>query len=114
MMRAPVLQIARSRPERIALLLNGYGDMEPDGLIAATERLRKRLGGLRTQQAIEFIRAGNLGDAIDIVLDYYDQTYSYDLEKRQAPLYTIDATGLDAHQTAALLMEKAALLISSP
>jgi len=113
MMHAPVVQIARSRPDRIALLLNDYGDMEVNGLIAATERLRKRLGGLRTQQAVEFIRAGNLTVAIDLVLDYYDQTYTYDLQKRQVPIYEVEATGLDAQQTASLLVEKAAFLINS-
>ncbi len=106
MMRAPVVQIARSRSERIALLLAEYGAVDPDGLIAATERLRKRLGGLRTQQAVELIRAGDLGAAIDLVLDYYDQTYTYDLQKRQVPITTIEATGLDAVQTAQLLIEK--------
>ncbi|MCS6811972.1 MAG: tRNA 2-selenouridine(34) synthase MnmH [Cyanobacteria bacterium] len=108
MMRAPVVQIVRSRSERIALLLAEYGSADPEGLVAATERLRKRLGGLRTQQAVEFIRTGQLAAAIDLVLDYYDKTYTYDLQKRQVPIYTINATGLDAQQTAQLLTEKAA------
>jgi tRNA 2-selenouridine synthase len=107
MMQAPVVEIARSRSERIEFLLQDYGSANPEELVIATERLRKRLGGLRTQQAIALIRSGELGAAIDIVLDYYDQTYTYDLQKRQVPIYTIVVTGLDAHQTAQLLVEKA-------
>ncbi len=107
MMQAPVVEIARSRLERIEFLLQDYGSADPEELVVATERLRKRLGGLRTQQAIALIRSGELGAAIDIVLDYYDQTYTYDLQKRQVPIYTIVVTGLDAQQTAQLLVEKA-------
>jgi len=108
MMQAPVLQVERSRPERIRNLLEDYGDANWKELIAATERLRKRLGGLRTQRAIAAIQQGDLAVAIDIVLDYYDQTYTYDLQKkRDVPIYSVDIDGLTPHQSAKLLLEKA-------
>ncbi|MEO1522429.1 MAG: tRNA 2-selenouridine(34) synthase MnmH, partial [Cyanobacteria bacterium J06633_2] len=60
MMRAPVIQVVRSREERISNLIQEYGAVDKDGLVAATDRIRKKLGGLRTQQAIEAIQQGDL------------------------------------------------------
>lgn len=112
MMQAPVMQIERSRAERIANLLEDYGDADRQGLIEATERIRKRLGGLRTQEAIEQIRAGELAIAANIILDYYDKTYSYDLhKKRQVPIHTIDVSGLSPGDVAHRLIAEARSLI---
>lgn len=106
MMQAPVVQIERSRPERIALLLQVYGTADPQGLVAATERLRKRLGGLRTQQTVELILRGELAQAIDIVLDYYDKTYCYDLQQRNVPVHALNVSNLSPTESACLLIEK--------
>jgi tRNA 2-selenouridine synthase len=106
MAHAPILQLECSRSERIQNLLRDYGEARPDELIAATERLRKRLGGDRTQRAIAQIQEGRLATAIDIVLDYYDRTYCYGLSRREVPVYPIDITGLGTQQAAATLIEK--------
>ncbi|HIK15776.1 MAG TPA: tRNA 2-selenouridine(34) synthase MnmH [Leptolyngbyaceae cyanobacterium M33_DOE_097] len=100
MQAAPILQIERSRSERIELLLGDYGAVNPQELITATERLRKRLGGDRTQTAVEAIQQGDLAAAIAIVLDYYDKTYTYDLQRRGVPIYPLAVTGLSAAATA--------------
>lgn len=76
------LEITRPVPERVALLVDIYGQADPDDLIAATERIRKRLGGQRTQEATAAIQAGDLATAVAITLDYYDRAYRYGLEKR--------------------------------
>ncbi|MBE9178444.1 tRNA 2-selenouridine(34) synthase MnmH [Oculatella sp. LEGE 06141] len=113
MERSPVLEITRSRGERIALLETVYGEADPIALIAATERLRKRLGGLRTQQAVDWIRQGNLAPAIEITLDYYDKTYTYDLKRRQVPIYPVDVAGLTPRDGAGLLLDRASKLVAS-
>ncbi|MGF1536034.1 MAG: tRNA 2-selenouridine(34) synthase MnmH [Elainellaceae cyanobacterium] len=105
MMQAPVVQITRSPAERVALLAEEYGEADPNALVAATERIRKRLGGLRTQQAIDAIHQGNLEAAIALVLSYYDKTYRYDLEQRCAPIHVVDVTGLSADQAATRLRQ---------
>lgn len=107
MMQADVIQIERSHAERISSLLKEYGQANIDDLIFATERLKKRLGGERTQQAIVAIQKGDLATAIQIVLSYYDQTYNYDLRQRQPCLCSLDCTGLSNTQVAKLLLEKA-------
>lgn len=108
MMQAPVVQVKRSRSERVIHLLEDYGNADRAGLIAATERLKRRLGGLRTTEAIAAIKAGNLAPAIEIVLDYYDQAYTYDLnKKRDVVIYPVDAEGLNADQAAHLVKDAA-------
>lgn len=114
MMTAPVVQIERSRPERMALLLQEYGQMGHGPLITATERLKKRLGGERTQKAADAIRQGNLAAAIDLVLDYYDKTYCYDLQRRQGQLETINATGLSDVEIVAKLITRSQQMINQP
>jgi tRNA 2-selenouridine synthase len=105
MEQAPVLEIERSRSERLAILLDVYGATEVGKLIEATERIYKRLGGLRTQQAVELLRQGKLIDAFDIILDYYDKTYTYDLKRRTVPIHPLNVSSLSTDQIATLLIE---------
>jgi len=106
MMQAPILQITRPRSDRLALLVEIYGTAEIEELVAATDRIRKKLGGLRTQEAIDLLRQAKLAQAFDLVLDYYDKTYQYDLDRRQVAIDTIDMGGLSAEASAKLLIEK--------
>lgn len=110
MLAAPVMQIERSRAERVALLLEVYGIADRDALIVATERITRRLGGQHAQRAIALIRAGNLAPAIEIVLDYYDKTYQFDLKRRPGPIISIPVTGLSAAEAATKLIEKSSYL----
>ncbi|WP_416670846.1 hypothetical protein [Egbenema bharatensis] len=107
--RSPVLEVNRSRSERLAALVEVYGTADRQALITATERIRKRLGGLRTQQAVELLRQDQLAAACDIILDYYDKTYTYDLQRRDAAIYPIDLTGYSPEDSATVLLEKANL-----
>lgn len=107
MMQAPILQVERPRQERIQLLLKDYGTADRAELLEATARLKKRLGGDRTQTALEFIQAGNLAAAIEIVLDYYDKTYCYDLKRRQVPTTSVDGAGSSVAEIASRLMQAA-------
>lgn len=109
---APVFQIERSRTERIAILLEIYGQIDRAELITATERISRRLGGLATQKAVTHIQNGDPAAAIAIVLDYYDKTYQYDLKRRQVPTITVPITGLTATQAATQLIAIAAKVIS--
>lgn len=112
MMQAPVIQIERSREERIAHLVQEYGAVGKAGLIEATERIRKKLGGLRTQQAIDHIQQGNLAAATDIILDYYDKTYTYDLHrKRDVSIYPVNLEGVSVDACVRQLIAKSQIAI---
>lgn len=104
--RSPLLEITRPRSERLQILVDLYGSADRTALIAATERIRRRLGGLRTQAALQFLAQDQLMQACDIVLDYYDKTYTYDLHRREVPIYSLDVTGLAPEACAQQLLEK--------
>ena len=106
MVTAPVLQVERSRQERINLLLDGYGTVDREALLEATMRLQKRLGGDRTQQAVDFIQQGNLAAAINTVLDYYDKAYRYDLKRRQVCVESIHLTGMSDAEIVETLVQR--------
>ncbi|MEB3272792.1 MAG: tRNA 2-selenouridine(34) synthase MnmH [Prochlorothrix sp.] len=104
---APVWELLRDRADRVALLARVYGEADRSGLLTATERIRKRLGGLRTQQALDHIAEDDLEPAIALVLDYYDQTYRYDLDRRSVPRYPVEVTGRSALEAAQMLQQAA-------
>ena len=97
---APTLEVMRSEAERLEILVDVYGQAQTDELVAATERLQKRLGGLRTQQAIEHIKTGELAAATAIILTYYDRTYRHDLVRRGKQIPQVDVSGMSALQAA--------------
>ncbi|MBD2461705.1 tRNA 2-selenouridine(34) synthase MnmH [Oscillatoria sp. FACHB-1407] len=111
MHRAPVIEVVRSRQERLSLLVDVYGSADVEELVAATERIRKRLGGLRTQQAIELLRQQQLTEAFDIILEYYDKTYTYDLQQRSTPIYPLNLSGLSPSVSATQLIQQARQLV---
>ncbi|MFM7424404.1 MAG: tRNA 2-selenouridine(34) synthase MnmH [Elainella sp.] len=104
MAQAPVLEIRRQRTERLAHLVEVYGAIDRQELITATERIERRLGGLRTQQAVAHLQQDQLAAAFDLILDYYDRTYSYDLERRQIQIEPVEASGLSWLEVAQKLL----------
>ena len=109
MLRAPTLAITRSLAERLDLLVEIYGQADTAALVQATERIRKRLGGERTQNAISLILQDNLRAAVAIVLSYYDRAYHHDLVRRNQTIPEINVSGLSALEAAQLLQDKATL-----
>jgi tRNA 2-selenouridine synthase len=107
--QAQVIEISRTRWERLDYLVEIYGTADREALIIATERIRKRLGGLRTQQAVDFLGQGQLASAFDLILDYYDRTYCYDLQRRQVQILPCDVSGLSSQAAARLLRDKTEL-----
>ncbi len=106
MVESPVVQVERSRSERIGILLEVYGSADPEELIAATERISRKLGGQNAQAAIAYIRQGDLAPAIDLVLNYYDKSYLFDLKKREVSIYPVDVSGISIAESVDRLIEK--------
>ena len=76
---APRWVLAVPRAARVAKLAAEYGAEDPTALADAIDRLRKRLGGLATQQALAAVAAGDFALMVELVLDYYDKTYTHGL-----------------------------------
>ena len=62
--------------ERRRLALEDYGELPRDELIAAVQRITKRLGPQNAKAAIEAIEASEMNRCAEILLDYYDRTYN--------------------------------------
>ena len=58
------------------------GKFDASDLKNAIQRIQKRLGGMGAKTAMEAIDKGNLKEAFEICLMYYDKTYTYGKEKR--------------------------------
>jgi len=106
MEQSPVLEIQRQTAERIALLEQIYGEADRQELVEATQRIGRRLGPQNTKAAVDAIGEGNLAPAIALVLNYYDKAYTYDLERRSVPRYSLDVAGLSPLETAQALLKE--------
>ena len=84
MQKAEVLFLEISKEERAKHLVSGYADCEDELLKESIERIAKRLGGLRTQQALEFLANGDYYNVALMTLNYYDKYYLRGLQKKPA------------------------------
>ncbi|MDB5233082.1 MAG: tRNA 2-selenouridine synthase [Hymenobacter sp.] len=109
MRTAPRWVLEVPRAARVAKLAAEYGAEDPAELSAAIERLHKRLGGLATQQAQAAVEAGDFALMVELVLDYYDKTYTYGLAQRPGePTRTfVPVDSCDAAENAAQLLAAA-------
>lgn len=102
---APLLVLDVPRAARVQHLAADYGRHDAGALAAAVLRLRKRLGGLVTKEALGAIADGDMPRMVELVLAYYDKTYGYGLAER--PATTVPAPGTDAAANAALVLAAA-------
>eukprot|EP01025_Chloroclados_australasicus_P029535 TRINITY_DN2952_c1_g1_i3.p1 TRINITY_DN2952_c1_g1~~TRINITY_DN2952_c1_g1_i3.p1 ORF type:complete len:347 (-),score=26.00 TRINITY_DN2952_c1_g1_i3:172-1212(-) len=100
------IEVVRTLEERIEHLIQLYGNQSIQDLILATDRIRKRLGGNKTDEAIKFIQQGDLRAAIRIVLYYYDKTYRYVLSEKSGVVHQVDVSTLDAQAAAKIIKQK--------
>ncbi len=110
MQGAPVLEICRPLGERLRRLVAVYGVQEPDDLAEATRRIARRLGPVRTQEALAAIERHDWSEACRWMLDYYDRCYDHELDrqrKRQDPCsahHSLDLHDWDEESAATMLL----------
>ncbi|MEO5995281.1 MAG: tRNA 2-selenouridine(34) synthase MnmH [Chitinophagaceae bacterium] len=68
---------------RLQQLKKDYGNLEKEKLTEAVTRIQKRLGGLETKLAIQFLKENNVLESFKILLAYYDKCYFKSLDKRK-------------------------------
>ena len=106
MIKSPLLEIEKSEQERILHIAEEYAQLQEEDLIAAVKRLQKRLGGLRTQQAIEDIQNKNHTSWITNLLIYYDKTYDFDLDRHEeSKIIHLDFAGKSLEEQTQLLVK---------
>ncbi|MBT3756761.1 MAG: tRNA 2-selenouridine(34) synthase MnmH, partial [Candidatus Cloacimonetes bacterium] len=78
-----VIKIEVSKKNRINRLIKDYASFDKEDLINSITNISRRLGGSNTKKAVSAIEEEDYYTATDIILDYYDKTYTYGLSKRE-------------------------------
>ena len=68
--------------ERLNFIVAHYGKFEKDKLVNAVIRIKKRLGGLETQTAVNYLIEDNIKECFRVLLTYYDKFYLKSLQNR--------------------------------
>ena len=82
----PVLFLEIPFEERLGYLTEEYGKFDKAALVNATIRIQKRLGGLETKQAVNYLLEDNHRECFRILLKYYDKYYEKGLAARKTDL----------------------------
>ncbi|HSF45848.1 MAG TPA: tRNA 2-selenouridine(34) synthase MnmH, partial [Chitinophagaceae bacterium] len=92
---------------RLQYITKHYGKLPKGELAAAITRIQKRLGGLETKTALNFLAEDNLPECFRILLYYYDKLYKKALENRPASTTVIKIEAAEAGEmsTAKLIMK---------
>ncbi len=94
--------------ERLNHILKTYGKFEKEKLVNAIIRIKKRLGGLETKTAINFLLEDDIEGCFAILLKYYDRVYKAGSQKRINPhelIYKIPCNKVNALVNAIQLIE---------
>ncbi len=95
MQEAPVIAIMMDKAARMPRLLKEYSLFPAAELKKSVLKISRRMGGDRTQEAIDAIDSGNIGRAVEIALDYYDKAYMFGLGKKTRKDITFIDTNTD-------------------
>jgi len=93
--------------ERLQFIVSGYGQFEKDKLMTAMLRIKKRLGGLETKTAINFLIEDDVKSSFSVLLTYYDKLYLKGANNRENPellIQKIEVPNVDPSANAATLL----------
>lgn len=68
--------------ERLDFIVQEYGVHDKQKLIDTILRIQKRLGGLETKNAVNYMNEDNIRESFRILLKYYDRFYLKSLKKK--------------------------------
>lgn len=106
MRQAPVAFIDLPKEGRIHRLVREYVGIDQSLLVEATERIRKRLGGKVTQDALDALGRHDYATVANLTLDYYDKAYMHGLSQRDLlRISSLDIQEDNPAQTAQRLIE---------
>lgn len=84
MLRSPVIEIIVDKQERINRLVKEYGQIDREGFLQAIKRIAKKLGGQHSQVAQEKLLHNDLYGTIEILLTYYDKSYTQSMVRKHS------------------------------
>ncbi|MEP6673853.1 MAG: tRNA 2-selenouridine(34) synthase MnmH [Ferruginibacter sp.] len=83
MRSSPVYFLEIAFEKRLEYLVAEYGSIKKEQLVNSIIRIQKRLGGLDTKNAINFLLEDDLASCFRILLRYYDKCYGKALQNRE-------------------------------
>lgn len=83
MRTSPVYFLNVPFEERLKHIAEEYSRCSKEKLVDAIERIKKRLGGLETKNALQFLEEENYIECFRILLHYYDKFYLKGLHNRE-------------------------------
>lgn len=83
MLISPVYFLDIPFEERLDFLVKEYGSLDRERLVNAIIRIKKRLGGLETKNAVNYLIKDNIRESFRILLNYYDKSYAKSLNKKE-------------------------------
>lgn len=101
MQAAPLILIEVPKAQRIRKLAQEYCQADQGLLTEAILRIKKRLGGLATKEALQAIETGNMEKMVELALVYYDKAYTFQLaNKNPRRIITISLSTTNAADNA--------------
>jgi tRNA 2-selenouridine synthase len=82
MQAAPAIILLMDREKRLPRLIEEYSTYPPEHLIQSVMKIKKRLGGDNTSDAVRAIETGDFAKAIEITLMYYDKAYMFGIKRK--------------------------------
>jgi tRNA 2-selenouridine synthase len=98
MRKSPVFFLDVPFEERLNYITEEYSQNTKEKLVNAIIRIQKRLGGLETKNAINYLLEDNYKESFRILLRYYDKWYQKGLFNREntvSLLNKIPCSGVD-------------------
>jgi tRNA 2-selenouridine synthase len=96
MLSSQVLFLDISFEERLSFLEKEYGLLPKNELFDAITRIQKRLGGLETKNALQYLEENNHKECFRILLIYYDRWYQKGIDAKQNVIHIKTNTGDNA------------------
>jgi tRNA 2-selenouridine synthase len=83
MRNSPICFLDVPFEERLQNLVTEYGQLDKEKMMAAIQRISKRLGPLETKTSVQFLQNNEVKECFRILLHYYDKQYSKGLHNRE-------------------------------
>jgi tRNA 2-selenouridine synthase len=83
MRQSPVYFLDIPFEERLKHIVQEYGQLDPEKVVDAINRISQKLGHLNAKTAILLLNEGKITESFDILLHYYDRHYFKSLHNRE-------------------------------
>ena len=94
--------------ERLNHIVQEYGQLDPEKVIDAMNRISQKLGNLNAKTTILLLKEGKITESFDILLKYYDKHYFKSLHNREginSLLHTVECKSITPENADQLILQ---------